>query len=75
MMNEACCGFGPAISQRLGERIHGQLASHVPAQLPADALSAGKMQDNREVNMLMQQLDICDIRSPDLVQSSDLGAL
>jgi hypothetical protein len=51
MMDKTCCGLGPAISQCLCERIHGQLAFHVPGQLPADALSAGEIQDHREVNI------------------------
>jgi len=67
--------FCPSISQCLVERIQSQLASHVPAQFPDDALSAGEIQDQREANMLLQQLNVRDIRSPNLVLSGDLGAL
>ena len=43
--------------------LNGQIASYAPAQLPADALSAVKIQDNREKDMLMRQLHVSDIRS------------
>ena len=42
------------------------------SQLPPNAPSAGEIQDRHEVNMLMQQLNVCDIWSPNLVQSGDL---
>lgn len=41
---------------------------------PTDALSAVEIQDNREKDMLVLQLDISDIRSPCLVQSRDFPA-
>jgi len=50
------------------------LAVYVSAQLPADALSAVEIQDHCQIDMLMQQLNVCDIRSPNLVQSGYLCA-
>ena len=41
---------------------------YVSAQLPADAFSAVEIQDHREIDVLVQQLDVCDIRYPGLVQ-------
>jgi hypothetical protein len=41
---------------------------HVSAQLPADVFSAVEIQDHRAIDVLMQQLNVCDIRDPGLVQ-------
>ena len=41
---------------------------YVSAQLPANAFSAVEIQDHRDIDVLVQQLDVCDIRDPGLVQ-------
>jgi hypothetical protein len=46
---------------------HGQTAIYAPAQVPPDALPAVKIQDNREIDLLMLKLDISDIKNPGLV--------
>ena len=74
MMNKTLKGFLGTVLQCLCQSTHGQIASYAPAQLPPDALSAVEIQDNREKDMLMLQLDISDIRSPCLVQSRDFPA-
>lgn len=50
--------------QCLGQGIHGQLASKVPAKIPDDTLSAGEVQDHCQVDILMLQLEVRDIRCP-----------
>jgi hypothetical protein len=66
MMNKTLKGFFGTVLQCLCQSTHGQIASYAPAQLPADALSAVEIQDNREKDMLMLQLD--------MVQSRDFPA-
>ncbi len=52
------------------------IASWLPKLLPrsqADKLSAVEVQDHREIYVFMLQLNIGNIRSPDLIQARDLG--
>jgi hypothetical protein len=53
----------------------GQLVTQTSAQIPADALSAGEIQDNCQIDILMPQLDVCDIQYPDPIQSGYCCAL
>jgi hypothetical protein len=48
---------------------------YVSAQLPADAFSAVEIQDHREIDVLVQQLYVCDIRDPGPVQPGYLCVL
>lgn len=75
MMNKTFKGFDGSVLQCLCQSTYGQIASYTPAQLPADALSAVKVQDNREKDMLVLKLDVSDIRSPHLVQPCDFPAI
>jgi len=74
MMDKAFKGFRGSALQCFCQSAHGQTTIYVPAQVPLDALPAVKIQDNREIDMLMLKLDISDIRNPSLVQPCDFAA-
>src|SRR5512137_2463826 len=65
--------------QRFSNALSRALFTSCPSMFllssPADALPAVEIQDHCEIDMLMNQLNICDIRSPDLVWPSYLNVL
>ena len=71
VMNERAEVVVSSFPESHSEGAHRQIRIEIPAEVPADAPPAEDIQYDRQVDELLEQLDVGNIGDPKLIQSGD----